>query len=433
MKSKSKLSKDAKIALCLFGAFFIVVLMYLVNGVYSDFTGEIETEYILNYSEYETLKVNGFAVRDESKTIDGKNTSVLYKNDDLVYVPIISDSENVSKNGVIAVAFSTKAEADAYSEEILLREKLASIKELERSEELSHSNIIFLNSQISSDVASYISAVSSCDMDTAEAYIDSISKNITSKQIAIGDDLDYKAIIGDYNKKIKELKSSYTIVKNIISPYAGYFVSSVDGYEQTFSYDAAEDKKIEVGQTEKLLSASAADTAGAYGKIIAQHTWYYIFDTDINDAASLKTGYWVKVSFDEIGINDINMQVYDISDTGDKNVTVTLRCTSMNEELSKIRKDPASITLNKHSGFKISNEALTENESGVTGVYALVGNVIKFAPIEVSYYADDYVIAAGLKMLRDEDDKTSGYYHELKLYDKIIVKGRNLEDGNIAQ
>ena len=66
------------------------------------------------------------------------------------------------------------------------------------------------------------------------------------------------------------------------------------------------------------------------------------------------------------------------------------------------------------------------------GVYVVVGNIIKFAPIEILYYTDEYVIADGLKLLKDENDTSLGYYHKLKQYDKIIVKGRNLEDGNIV-
>ena len=126
------------------------------------------------------------------------------------------------------------------------------------------------------------------------------------------------------------------------------------------------------------------------------------------------------------------MLVYDITEEKDGIVTVTLKCTAMNEKIATIRKDSANITVKKYNGFKISNEAVTENDDGVMGVYTIVGNIIKFSPIDILYYTDDYVIADGVKKLRDEEDESSGYYHKLKQYDKIIVKGRNLEDGNIV-
>lgn len=426
MKQKKKLSKDSKIAIALISAFTIIVFMYIVDAFYNNHTGTIETEYILSYSENDTLNVNGFAVRDENES------SILYKQDGLVYVPVISDSENVSKNGVIAIAFSDENQANAFMEQIELEEKLTSIKELEASADLSYSNVLFLNSQINSDVASYAEAISKSDLQTAEKYIDNISKNLTSKQIAVGKDLDYESIINDYTKKIKEKKNAYSIVKKITSPYAGYFVSNVDGYEQAVSFEDIENKKVEPLEAQKLLNLSCSTPENAYGKIIAQHNWYYIFDTEISNSSLLKTDYWVKVSFSELGIENINMQVYDITEMQDGKITVTLKCTSMNEELSKIRKDSASIILDEYKGFKISSEALLENEDGVLGVYAVVGNIMKFSPVNVLLYRDDYVIAEGIKMLRDENDEDSGYYHVLKAYDQIIVKGMNLEDGNIV-
>ena len=36
------------------------------------------------------------------------------------------------------------------------------------------------------------------------------------------------------------------------------------------------------------------------------------------------------------------------------------------------------------------------------------------------------------ELIKNEDDKSEGYYHKLKQYDRIIVKGINLEDGNIV-
>ncbi len=427
MKQNKKQSNDAKIAKALVIAFVIIAFMYIVNAFYNNRTGKIVTEYILSYSENDTLNVDGFAVRDENKA------SVLYKQEGLVYVPVISDSENVSKNGVIAIAFSNESQANAYIEQTELKEKLSSIKELERSADLSYSNILFLNSQINSDVASYAEAVSRSDLNSAEKYIDSISKNLTSKQISVGKDLDYKAIISDYSKKINELQNSYSIVKKITSPYAGYFVSNVDGYESAVSFENIEKKNVGPLYAEKLLNLPADSTDNAYGKIIAQHTWYYVFDTEISHSEVLKTGYWVKVSFSELGIDNVNMQVYDITEMKDGKVTVTLKCTSMNEELSKVRKDSASIKLSEYKGFKISSEALCENDDGVLGVYAIVGNIMKFSPVNVLLYRDDYVVAEGVKVLRDEKDEDAGYYHVLKSYDKIIVKGLNLEDGSIVE
>ena len=427
-----KLKKDAKIAISLVAAFFLMVALYAADAVYSNYTGKLETEYIIPYSETQTVSVEGFAVRDENIKNSGKNISIFYKDDSLVYVPVISDSENIGKNSVIALGFADESQSSAYLEAKELEEKLSKIKENANKQGLNHSNVLFLNSQISGGISGYIKAISDGVLDDAKQYIESISGNITSKQNAIGEETNYDDMIADYTKQIKNLKASYKISKQITAPFAGYFVSDVDGYETAVSYNDVANKKVENGDGKKFSSISPADTSNAYGKLIAQHTWYYVFDIKASHASVIKPSYWVSVAFNDVGIDDVDMLVYDVGEEKDGIITVTLKCTAMNEDLAKIRKDKATITVKKYKGYKINNDAISENESGVMGVYVVVGNIIKFAPIEILYYTDGYVIADGLKLLKDENDTSLGYYHKLKQYDKIIVKGRNLEDGNIV-
>ena len=53
------------------------------------------------------------------------------------------------------------------------------------------------------------------------------------------------------------------------------------------------------------------------------------------------------------------------------------------------------------------------------GVYVLSGMQISFVPVEVLYYSDSYIIC--------KKDNEGG----LKLYDRVVVKGKNLYDGKI--
>lgn len=427
-----KPTKDTKIAIGLVAAFLVMVALYGIALIYNKHTGKLETEYLLPYSEVQSVSVKGFAVRDENINTDGKNTSIFYKEDELVYIPAISDSENIAKNGIIALGFADESQASAYKEEMEMREKLANIKETATKQGLNYSNVLFLNTQIATGVSNYVKALSDGNLGDFYSVAENITANITSRQSATGEELSYDDIISDYTKKIKTLKSSYTIKKKIVSPFAGYFISYVDGYESSVRYNDIESRKISNGDGNKFASLSPADTQNAYGKLIAQHTWYYVFDINVSESSIIKNGYWVSVSFEDLGIKDIDMLVYDITEAKDNVVTVTLKCTAMNEELSKIRKETATIAVKKYSGYKISNDAISENENGIMGVYVIVGNIMKFAPVDIKYYSEDYVIADGLVLLKNEEDKSEGYYHKLKQYDKIIVKGINLEDGNIV-
>ena len=104
-------SKDKKIVLGMLAVFAVLAILYASQYVYSKSTGKIEFEYALKYTQEEKLNVRGFAVRDENRVVDGKNVSVLVKDDNKVYVPILSDSANVGKKDVIALTFSSAEEA----------------------------------------------------------------------------------------------------------------------------------------------------------------------------------------------------------------------------------------------------------------------------------------------------------------------------------
>ena len=66
----------------------------------------------------------------------------------------------------------------------------------------------------------------------------------------------------------------------------------------------------------------------------------------------------------------------------------------------------------------------------------VLGNFVKFTPVEILYYGEDYVIADKYVVYKEDDkgnkvidEEATGKYRSLNLYDKIIVKGMHIEDG----
>lgn len=167
-----KLSKDYKTGICLVCAFVLVVALYGLNALYNSRNGHIETEYLLSYSEAEKISVEGIAVRKENIPHNGSNTSILYKQDNLVYVPAVSDSENVAKNGTIAIGFADENQASAYLQEMRLREKLEAIKKNADNDSLDHSNVLFLNSQISDGVSDYAEILSGHNLSSVDSCLE---------------------------------------------------------------------------------------------------------------------------------------------------------------------------------------------------------------------------------------------------------------------
>lgn len=433
---KSDKSKKFSAAVLVFVA--VCLLLYIVQAMYFEKTAIVEIEYAYSDVEEEIINAEGFAVRDEYRDENGVNSSILYKNSNRVYVPIIPDSANVGVNDNIAVSFEGESQADTYLKIRELEEKKESFSNMKSYEALSKIDISYLNSQVYKSVQDYCELLSEGSYGLLDDKIDSFCGYMTSKQIATGNSYDFSGMIAECEEKIKNLTSSVGSKEYITSPYAGYFVSSVDGYEQTKLYSDVKNKNTEPNEAAVLLKSNPSVIENAYGKIIAQHTWYLIFDVSIERAASIKTGKTVYVDFPERGIENIPMSVYHVSEMQDGSVTVTLKCKYLNEELAVLRKEKISISVAKYEGIKISNEALIKNEEGIDGVYVLAGNVARFTPIHILYYGTDFVIAekyTAYKTDKDgnsvvDEEKTSSY-RELSVYDSIIVKGTNITDGKV--
>lgn len=431
--------KDKRILTVIGAVSGVLILLWLVQNVYTSATGKLVTEFALNYTQVESVHVEGFAVRDEGAFKKGKNSFFLYKNSSKFYVPLVDDSANVSNNDSIAIAFSDEASAVAYRERAALKERITALKELKSQGGLSYLNVVGLNSLIYSSVVDYADSISSGKADDLHKTTDNFTQRLTTKQIATGEKLDFDAAIKEYTDEYDTLKYSIGKYERVTAPRAGYFVSSVDGYENVVSYSDVASKKLTCKSGEKFCSAASENYEDVYGKIVGQFTWYFVFDMAASHISTINEGSAVYVNFPSRGINNVKMTVYDISEEKGSVITVTLRCKMMNEELVTLRKEKAEIVIGSHSGLKINQKAIVKNDEGIDGVYVLSGNYVEFSPIDIKYYGEDYVIADKYYVIK-KDEKGKGYidyeatdkYRSIRLYDNIVVKGKNLYDGKIV-
>ena len=426
----SKNFKTVVIMLCVAAA---IVLAYAAQGIYFSYTGSVETEYIFQTDDKQMVSAEGFVVRDENRTENKKNLSILEKTEGRTYVPIVSDSASVAKGQTIAISFENEQDAKAYNESLNLQEKIDHLTQLQDQGSVSHINVMTLNSEISSAVNDYMKIIESGDYSDLDSAAQNISYKITTRQLATGTKLNFSPLISDYKKQKKSLLKTISGKKNVSTEYAGYFVSTVDGFESAADYNSIAEGKIDSDGVEKLLSKKGEETANAFGKIIGQHTWYFVLDLPLGDATAFKTGCYVDVSFPDKGVNNLSMSVQSVSSRAGDKVSVVLKCTSMNKEISALRKEKAQITVKTYTGLRISNEALTSDENGTEGVYILSGKRVSFKPVNIIHYGENYVMATAVTFYNEDGsvdyEKTSE--NEIKAFDRVITKGRNLSDGKV--
>lgn len=429
-----KKSRDFRYIIITLVVLAVIVCGYAVRSVYLNYTGKIETEYIFRSTENESVVVDGVVIRDENRYEGGENISILKKAENKVYVPIVSDSASVAKGDAIAIAFQNSTQAEAYKRSRELEEKIEYLEQLQDQENLSYINVLTLNSEINSAVNNYMKIVDSKDLSSLDDAVQNINYKITTKQIATGSSLDFSKSLKSYTKEKKKNDKQIKGMLRVTTSYAGYFISNVDGYESVFDYQAVSDGEITAEQISKFLKSKAEPSQDSFGKIIGQHTWYFACNLNFTSASNLKKNHYVRVNFPEKGIYDVPMLVKYVSDKADETVSVILKCTLMNESLANLRKEKAEITINSYDGYKISNEALSVNDEGLTGVYVLNGRQVVFKPIRILYNADNYVIADKFIFYDANgniDNSATDSYPAIKEFDNVILKGRNLEDGKV--
>ena len=112
----------------------------------------------------------------------------------------------------------------------------------------------------------------------------------------------------------------------------------------------------------------------------------------------------------------------------------------MNEDLSDLRIVSGKIVLEEHTGLKVSRDAIRVNENGEEGVFVRRGELITFRRINVIYSEDSFVIASPPTVTADDNKegneekkikKEELIKNHIKLYDEIIVSGKDLSDGMV--
>ena len=429
-----KKSRDVKTVIILLSVMAVIVLAYLAQDVYFRWSGNLKTEYLFMTTERETVVVDGFVVRDENRTEDGVGVSLLRVQSDRTYLPAVSDSTSVAANDTIAYAFKSEKQAQMYQRHLELEEKIQNLQNLQSQGGQNYIDVVALNSEILSSVNRYMKLIDSNRLSDLKDVTQTLTYQITTKQIATGATLDFSVRLDQLEAEKAQLEANMKEPQRVTTPYAGYFVSGADGYENAFDYASLQKESVTPEQVDDLMNAKPSNTTGVFGKIIGQHTWYYLCNVSISKLSNLRKGYYVTVSFPEHGVYDVSMRVQSVSERFGDKVALVLKCTSMNESLSVLRRERAEITVNRHEGYKISSEALRENDDGLTGVFVLSGKVVTFKPIKILYHGPNYVVAAPAVYYLENgeiDTERTPDLPRLETFDQVIVKGKSLYDGKV--
>ena len=395
----------------------VLVLTVLCYEIYSLSTPKVKTQTAIAATHKDSISTKMFAVRDES-LISGSSVSG-------TLVSVVDDGERVAGGQAIAAAFANDAAAADYVELERLKDELKRYENLNSQQNLMTLDVSKINSDADLLFYDMLDTVRSGELGALNDAAERFSDKLTAKQILVNGNIDFSEQITSLTSRIQNLKSGIGNISYIKADDTGYYVSSADGYEGVL--DVSKITQLKSSDVKAALSAKPTSVSSDnIGKLIHGYNWYFVCAVSLSDALKLDTGDSVNLLCDNVSRGYISATVHHKSEEENGEVVLAFVSNIMDEDISRLRIEDVQIIVSETDGLRVSKDAVRVVD-GVQGVYVLTGNIVAFKRLDVIYTGDDYVIS---KKIYDtvKDDNNIPY---VKLYDEVIVEGKDLSDGKI--
>lgn len=389
----------------------VCIILYFVYQVIQMNSNPYQTELALEREIKNVVSTEAFVVRDE-EYITADNTSG-------TVVSIAEDGKRVASGDSVAVVFQSADSASAYVRINELEKEIDYYNQLKNRVGIGTNAPSSYNALINDACINFIStARGEIDSEYFDALTD-FRDAVTTRQLAVGTQLSVDAKLAELEAELVSLQSKATGYKTIASPNSGYYIGSVDGYENAISYDEA--TKVDCETINSLLSSQKQNTSkNVMGKLVDEFNWYLLCTVPYNDSGDIAVGKTVSVNVPNTAVGIIKCSVIYKGDKEDDSVAVVLKCNIMNRDVANLRIERIEIITDEYTGIRINNKAIREID-GVKGVYVQRGNIISFKKINILSSSEDYSV------IEKVDD--SSYVRQ---YDTIITEGVDLYEGKVV-
>ncbi|MBQ6708838.1 MAG: hypothetical protein IJM97_07825 [Clostridia bacterium] len=390
----------------------IFVVAQFIHTVIKVNYEEVRTEVVVDTSVSDTLDMKVFVAREESYiTNDAQG----------IDVAVVEDASMVANGDVVAYIFSDNTDAANYVKSVELEEALERYEKINYNQSLGEFDAAELEDDLQKLFTKYLNASDAGVVSAIEEASDNLRDKLTSKDIILNGEMELDTKIANTKGSLEKIKNSAENSKKIITSDSGYFVSNADGYENLLSTENLEELTVE--QVESTLNAKPKNVPeNVMGKLIIGFNWYIVAVVDNIDVGTISEGSKYKIRFPDSTAGEITAEVESIGNSKNGKSVLILKSNLMNENLANLRIENAQLVLREKNGFKVSKEAIRE-VNGVKGVYIRRGNLINFRKVEIIYTGEDYVI------VKKDTESTE----VLKLYDSVVVRGKDIYDGKVVR
>ena len=411
--------KKSKLILGVTGA---VLLVFLIYQLYAVFYNPVTTEIVTAADAVDGIKITGIIIRNEEIIKSDTSAAMHFE---------INDNECVAAGGVIANLYGSSTQSVAAAELKNIEKEINNIEQIHKYNDLNAVDIGTLNAKIYDEFNIIASITATGKFSSLQSNKEEMLALMNRRKLATGQEVDFSEQLSALKTKRDALLSRVGQPIGVLkTEKSGYFVSATDGYENILTPDKLD------SITPEFLDDMKPENAGddkTVGKLVSDYTMYIAASVSINDSLSFKVGDKLVINTSLKSNPELDVEVHDInvSHASDRAVII-FSCQEMSGELSSMRTDTMTVVKKKYSGLKVGSKALrvstqtvtnadgTQSEKTVTGVYIVNGVTAEFVPVNIIYTYDNYALCE----IISEDGN-------LRLYDEVIVKGKNIYEGKI--
>ncbi len=408
--NKLKFNKDSVkyIIGCVFG---IAVIIYFITFVIKMNSNPYKTETAIQRNIQNTIETKGFVVRDETYlTASDPNGTI---------VSIAEDGKRVGSGETVAISFKTADSAAIYVRINELNSEIDYYNKLKNKVGAGTNSPSSYNNMVNSACLNYISSSKSEIGGEFDDALSDLRDAITTKQLAVGKVISVDEKLASLQAELLSLQDKASGYTSIASPNPGYYIGSVDGYENAVKYSDV--LNMNVSSINELLSSdSSKPPENVMGKLVDAFNWYILCNVPYDVSGSIEVGKTVKVKVPTMSSETFECTVEKKGDKEGDSISVILKCGLMNRDVAKLRITDIQIITDEFMGFRISNDAIREVDSQ-KGVYVLRGDTVQFKKVNIMYSSEEYSI------IENNDDDSSF----IRQYDTVITQGVDLYDGKV--
>ena len=398
----------------------VLFICYAIMQLMLNVGDDVTIEYAAFTEVNDTVEVDAYIFRDE--TVISQN----FRGTDCY---MAKNGEKVHIGQPLCVTYSDSTAAGVQEEINLLNERIAVLEQSSTSLSAFSLDINKIDENISTGIVSIQRSVMAGELEKAGRAGNGLLIQMNRRQAAVSSVDVFGSLAGEYKSRKAILEGSLSGTRiTTTAPAAGYFYSEADGYESAFSARAV--KNITISEFERLTTqVSPLSTDNTVGKLADSSKWYLLFKYSKREAARFKTGSSVEIIFPYSSNRIVKMKLEKVISQTDKDeVLMVLSTYALPEGFNFTRMQQVELVKESFEGLRVRAEAMRKLD-GVTGVYSLDGNVVKFKTVEIIYEDRGYYVVA----LPNKDNKAYVSPTALSLYDAVITEGKELYDGKVLK